>query len=85
MVVSAVRIDKIRRLSENSVAVLRAISDALGDGEGRILYGDISEALGIPRSSVKYAMDQLIQDGIVQIVDGEKLSVRESVVWFEVD
>lgn len=85
MVVCAVRLDKIRRLSETSIDVLRCLAEALGGGAERIPYGDIANALGLPRSSVKYVMDQMIHDGVVQVVDGDKLSVEKSVFWFEIE
>ena len=85
MIVPTVQLYKIRRLSEISVTVLICLASCLGDGEGRVAYGDIAKSIGVPRSSVKYAMDQLIGDGIVKVIDGERLTVRESVIWVDVE
>ena len=82
MVKIAVRLDKIRRLTETSIDVLRKLAEKLGAESGRVEYGDIAKELKIGRSSVKYAVDQMIKDGTVQLVGGE-LSVRESIIWFE--
>lgn len=82
MVKMAVRLDKIRRLTETSIDVLRTIAEEIGIENGRVEYGEIAKRLDIGRSSVKYAVDQMIKDGTVQLV-GDELSVRESIIWFE--
>lgn len=84
MIKTAIRTDKIRRLNETSLSVLLTIANALGDGIGRVEYGAIAKATGIPRGSVAYAVAQLIRDGTVELVD-EQLSVRNSIIWFEED
>ena len=83
MIIKAVRLDKIRRLSETSIDVLKALADTLADESGFVEYTKIANSLGIPRTSVKYVMDQMIKDGVVQVINGE-LSVKDSVVWVEI-
>ena len=82
MLKMAVRIDKIDRLSEHSVAVLRAIASAIGAEPGRVPFQDVATSLGISRSAVKYAVDQMIKNGTIELV-GDALSVRNSIIWFE--
>ncbi len=82
MIKIAVRLDKIRRLNETSIEVLKIIIEKIGAGTGRVDYGEIAERLQIGRSSVKYAVDQMLRYGTVQIVDRE-LCVRDSIIWFE--
>lgn len=84
MLKMAVRIDKIDRLSENSVAVLRAIASAIGAESGRVPFQDVATSLGISRSAVKYAVEQMIRTGTIELIGGE-LSVRNSIIWFEED
>lgn len=84
MIIPAVRIDKIRRLSENAVEVLKVLAAALGDGIGRVEYGLIAKETGIPRSSVASAVDALIRDGTVELVNGE-LYVGNALIWFEIE
>ena len=84
MIKTAIRTDKIRRLNETSLSVLLTIANALGDGIGRVEYGAIAKATGIPRGSVAYSVAQLIRDGTVELVD-EQLCVRNSIIWFEED
>ena len=66
MLKMAVRIDKIDRLSEHSVAVLGAIASAIGAETGRVPYQDIATSLGISRSAVKYAVEQMIKNGTIE-------------------
>ena len=84
MLKTAIRTDKIGRLNETSLSVLLTIANAIGDGIGRVEYGIIAKATGIPRGSVAYAVAQLIRDGTVELVD-EQLCVRNSIIWFEED
>ena len=84
MIRTTVRLDKIKRLSDTSVDVLKALSDRLGDDSAHVDYSEIASSLGIPRSSVKYVLDRMIQDGVVQIVNGNELSVKDSIVWVEI-
>lgn len=82
MIKIAVRLDKIRRLNETSIEVLKIIIEKIGAGTGRVDYGEIAERLHVGRSSVKYAIDQMIRYGTLQIVNRE-LCVRDSIIWFE--
>lgn len=82
MVKLAIRIDKIRRLTPNSIAVLEQIALRLGDEFGRIDYNDVSKTTGIPRSTIKCCVDMLIRDGVLEL-DGKNISCAGSVVWFE--
>ena len=82
MIKTAIRLDKIGRLNETSLDILKIIIEKIGAGTGRVDYGEIAERLHIGRSSVKYSVDQMIRFGTIKIVNRE-LSVRDSVVWFE--
>lgn len=82
MVKLAIRIDKIRRLTPNSITVLEQIALRLGDEFGRIDYNDVSKTTGIPRSTIKCCVDMLIRDGVLEL-DGKNISCAGSVVWFE--
>ena len=82
MVKMAVRIEKIRRLTKNSIAVLEQIALRLGDGFGRIDYIDVSKTTGIPRSTIKCCVDTLIRDGVLELEDG-KISCAGAIIWFE--
>ena len=82
MIKAAIRIEKIKSLTERAVQILELLADVLGDGEGCIPYEDIAKRLRCSRSTVKYTMDKLIIDGAVQAYGG-KLSVRETIIWYE--
>lgn len=82
MIKIAIRLDKIGRLNETSIEILKIIIEKIGAGTGRVDYGEIAERLNVGRSSVKYAIEQMVRFGTIKIINRE-LSVRESVVWFE--
>ena len=78
----AVRMDKIRRFTENSIAILEQIALRLGDDFGRIDYNDVAKKTGISRSTISDCVDRLIQDGVLEL-EGNEISCRSSVIWFE--
>ncbi len=82
MIKKAVRLNKIGNLNESAAKVLDALADELGTGSGRVEYLRLSALTGLPRKTVKYAVEKLVSDGTVAFDDGE-LSVKDSIVWFD--
>lgn len=82
MIKKAVRLNKIGNLNESAAKVLDALADELGTGRGRVEYLRLSALTGLPRKTVKYAVEKLVSDGTVAFDDGE-LSVKDSIVWFD--
>ncbi|MBQ8291905.1 MAG: winged helix-turn-helix domain-containing protein [Clostridia bacterium] len=75
----AIKLDKLKKIDETSAKVFKALSEELGDASKHVSYTAIAARLKLSRNAVRYAVDRMIADGLVQCKDGE-LSVAEVLV-----
>jgi DNA-binding Lrp family transcriptional regulator len=76
---NAILIDKLKKIDETSAKVLKRLTLELEGGARHVSYTALAAELGLTRNAVKYAIERMTVDGILEI-EGDKLALSGAIV-----